>query len=252
MNNPFSLKGKTILVTGASSGIGRQCAVDCAKMGAKIVITGRDEDRLQETYNLLSGNNHISIVADLTDFEDIDNKLKKLINLHGPLNGFIHAAGIEKTLLLRNLKTQDCIDMYNTNFVTGVNIVKTISKKNNYVPGCKIVFISSITSLIARVGTLAYTASKGAIVAAVRELAVELSSKGINVNCISPGTVLTPMMKKVLDSLSEEDKDKRLSGFPLGLGVPEDISLGCVYLLSDASRWITGQNIVIDGGYTVR
>ena len=252
MYNPFSLQNKTILITGASSGIGRQCAVDCAKMGANIIMVGRNEERLRDTLKLLEGQNHFYLVADIVDYKEFDYILSECLSKSGPINGFIHAAGIEKTLLLRNLKPNDFIDIYTTNFVSGINILKYISKKNNYLRGCKVIFISSITASVARVGTLAYTASKGAIVSAVRELAVELAPKGINVNCISPGTVLTPMMENFLNSLSEEDREKRLSGFPIGIGNPEDISLACVYLLSDAARWITGQNIIIDGGYTAQ
>ncbi len=182
----------------------------------------------------------------------ISQKISTCIKENGPVDGFIHAAGIEKTLLLRNLKPSDYIEVYNTNFVSGLEILKTLSKKPNHNVGCKIVFISSIAALIARVGTLAYTASKGALLAATRELAVELAPKGINVNCISPGTILTPMMQKVLSEMTDEDREKRLEGFPLGIGKPEDISLTSIFLLSDAARWITGQNIVVDGGYTSR
>lgn len=252
MYNPFTLEGKTIVITGASSGIGRQCAIDCAKMGARIIIIGRNEERLNETSKLLEGVNHISLVADIINFKEFDIILSECLSKIGPINGFIHAAGIEKTLLLRNLKPNDFIDIYTTNLISGINILKAISKKNNHTNDCKAVFISSITASVARVGTLAYTASKGAIVSAVRELAIELAPKGINVNCISPGTVLTPMMENFLSTLSDEDRAKRLEGFPIGVGKPKDISLACVFLLSDAARWITGQNIIIDGGYTAK
>lgn len=251
-NNPFSLKDKTILITGASSGIGRQCAIDCSKMGARLILIGRNAERLNETLSLLTGENHICISCDIIDFEEFDKNLSMCLSRSGPINGFIHAAGIEKTLLLRNLKPKDYFEVFNTNFVSGVNILKTISKKNNHEEGCKVVFISSITALIARIGTLAYTSSKGALVSATRELAVELAPKGINVNCISPGTILTPMMKTVLGEMTEEERTNRLEGFPLGIGRVEDISLTSVFLLSDAARWITGQNIVVDGGYTAR
>ena len=251
MYNPFSLKDRKILITGASSGIGRQCAIECSRMGAKIVLIGRNEERLMETYSSLEGTNHIPIVANIIDFNEFDHILSDCLEKDGPVNGFLHVAGIERTLPLRNLKPDDYMDLYKTNFVSGVNILKIISKKNNYVKGCKVVFISSITASIARVGTLAYTASKGAILSAVRELAVELASKGINVNCISPGTVLTPMMKEFLSELSEEEKKKRLEGFPIGIGEPQDIALASIFLLSDGARWITGQNLIIDGGYTV-
>lgn len=250
--NPFDLTGKTIVVTGASSGIGRQCAIDCSRMGAKMILMGRNEERLQETVSLLNGSGHLMITADLNNIDYLIPLLTKCIKEGGPIDGFIHSAGIEKTLLLRNLKPHDYIEIYNTNFVSAVEILKTISKKGNFTSGCKVVFISSITALIARVGTLAYTASKGALSAATRELAVELAPKGINVNCVLPGTIMTPMMEKVLNEMDDKERAKRIEGFPLGIGKPEDISTVCIFLLSDAARWITGQNIVVDGGYTAR
>lgn len=249
--NPFDLTGKVIVVTGASSGIGRQCAIDCSRAGGRIVLIGRNEMRLKETESLMEGSGHIIICEDINNIDSVSDKILDCVKETGSIDGFIHSAGIEKTMLLRNLKPSDYIEVFNTNFVSGISILKTISKKPNHKIGCKVVFISSITGVIARVGTLAYTASKGAILSATRELAVELASKGINVNCVSPGTILTPMMKKVLAEMTEEERLKRLDGFPLGIGTPEDISSTCIFLLSDAARWITGQNIVVDGGYTI-
>lgn len=250
--NPFDLTGKVIVVTGASSGIGRQCAIDCSRAGGRIVLIGRNETRLKETESLMEGAGHIIICEDINNIDSVSNKILDCIKETGPIDGFIHSAGIERTMLLRNLKPSDYIEVFNTNFVSGISLLKTISKKPNHNVGCKVVFISSITGVIARVGTLAYTASKGALISAARELAVELASKGINVNCVSPGTILTPMMKKVLDEMTEEERLKRLDGFPLSIGKPEDISSTCIFLLSDAARWITGQNIIVDGGYTVK
>ena len=118
--------------------------------------------------------------------------------------------------------------------------------------GASLVLISSITSLIGRGGVGAYAASKGALIAAMRPMAIELATRKIRVNCISPGTVLTPMMEQYLSSLTKEQRERRLDGFLLGMGCSEDISNACIYLLSDASRWVTGQNLIVDGGYTVR
>lgn len=252
MYNPFDLSRKLIVISGASSGIGRQCALDCSRMGARVILIGRNKERLQETFNSLYGKDHFMMLEDINNHKQLSNHISELIGQYGKIDGFIHSAGIEKTLPLKNLKPNDYTEIFTTNFISGVEILKTISKKGNFNAGCKVVFISSITAVVARVGTLAYTASKGAIISAVRELAVELAPKGINVNCISPGTILTPMMEKVLNEMQEDDKVKRLDGFPLGIGRPEDISHTCVFLLSSAARWITGQNIVVDGGYTIR
>lgn len=250
--NPFSLHGKNILITGASSGIGRQCAVDCSMMGATVILLGRNLERLKETYKFLKGSGHYIICEDLSNNDAITNLLKEALSKVGSVDGFIHAAGIEKTQLLKNLKPDDYVEVFKTNFVGAMNLLKTLTIKGNFNYGFKIVLIASITAMIARVGTLAYTASKGALVAAVRELSIELAPKGINVNCISPGTILTPMMENVLSKMNEDQKSNRLKGFALGIGYPEDISNACIFLLSDGARWITGQNIVVDGGFTAQ
>ncbi len=252
MENPFSLQNKTILITGASSGIGQQCAIDCSRQGARIIMVGRNKNRLEETESFLEGSGHSKCIVDITSYDEIDSLLRNHIDKSCPIDGFIHSAGIEKTLPFRNLKPKDYMEIYSTNFISGVNILKILTKKNTYSEDFKAVFISSITALVARVGTLAYTASKGALVSGIRELAIELAPKGINVNCISPGTVLTPMMKNLFESFDDETRKKRLEGFSLGIGRPEDISYACIFLLSNAARWITGQNLVIDGGYTIK
>lgn len=250
--NPFSLEGKKILITGASSGIGKQCAIDCAAMGATVILMGRSQERLEEVLLQINNSKSSYGVIDITDFDAVKAFLTNEVAKNGPFDGFIHSAGIDRTMPLRNVSSKDLQLVYETNVVAGVNILKLLTKKGSFKPNFKVVLIASITALIARVGTLSYTASKGALVAAVRELAVELAPKDINVNCISPGTVLTPLMQHVLEQMTEEEKEKRLSGFPLGIGKPEDISNACIYLLSDAARWITGQNLVVDGGYTAR
>lgn len=250
--NPFSLEGKKIIITGASSGIGRQCAVSCAAMGASVVLTGRNQERLEQTCLQINNPTCRFAALDVTAYGLVKDFISEEVAANGPFDGVIHSAGIDKTMPLRNVSPKDMADVYETNLVAGISLLKALTKKGNYNRGFKAVFISSITALIARVGTLSYTASKGAVVAAVRELAVELAPKSINVNCISPGTVLTPMMENVLREMSEDNREKRLGGFPLGIGKPEDVANACIYLLSDAARWVTGQNLVVDGGYTAR
>lgn len=246
--NPFSLHGKRILITGASSGIGRQCAIQCSLMGAKVILIGRNNDRLEETLHLLSGKGHGSLIMDLNDINS--SFVKDLVSEYGIFDGFIHSAGIEKTLPVKNLKTSDYEEVMKINAFSAFEIIKQLSSKKHLNDGGSIILISSITSLIARGGVCAYSASKGAINSAVRVIAIELSKRKIRVNSISPGTILTSMMRNYLNNLSEEEQKKRIAGFPLGLGNPEDIANGCVFLLSDASRWVTGTNLVIDGGYT--
>lgn len=251
MFNPFSLANKTILITGASSGIGRQCAIDCSKMGAKVVLVARNEERLKETLSEMEGDGHKLYPFDLNKTNDIKSFVTQIVAECGKINGLIHAAGIEKTKPIKILTTEDYEEVFRINALSGFELVRQLSGKNME-HGGSIVMISSITSVIGRGGVAAYSASKGAINSAVRVMALEFSSKKIRVNSISPGTILTPMMQNYLAGLSEEDYQKRIDGFPLGLGQTTDISNACIYLLSDASRWVTGQNLIVDGGYTVR
>jgi len=256
---PFSLSGKNILITGASSGIGRVCAVECAKNGANLFLLGRDFKRLEDTMSELK--NHLTDPGqianthsiDLTgNLDDLNKTIDEFVAEHGKFDGLIHSAGIEKTMPLAGMKESDFVSIFQINVIAGFQIVKLISKRKNSNDKSSFILISSITGLIGRKGLAGYSASKGALVSGIRSIALELAERGIRVNCISPGTVLTPLMMKYLDTLAPEDRKKRLDGYPLGLGLPEDIALSAVFLLSEGSRWITGQNLIVDGGYTAQ
>lgn len=252
MFNPFSLGGKSILVTGASSGIGRQCAIDCARMGARVILIGRNEERLKESLGQMTGEGHLLLSADLAELESIKLLVQQIVSETGPIDGFIHSAGIEKTLPIKSLKPTVYEDIYKVNALSAFEFIRYFSSSRNFNQGGSIVLISSITSVIGRAGVSAYAASKGAVVSAVKTMALELAKRRVRINSISPGTILTPLMQGYLVQLTEEERQRRVGGFPLGLGKTSDISNACIYLLSDASRWITGQNIVIDGGYTIQ
>mgnify|MGYP002589065033 CR=1 FL=1 len=248
--NPFSLTGKTILVTGASSGIGRQCAIDCSRGGAKIVLIGRNEDRLKETLSNLQEGTGIYFIMDLSDTEQIRAGIEQIIQKVGKIDGLIHAAGIEKTTPVKYTKLSDYENVYRTNAISGFEIIRLLASNKVSNDSASFILIASITGIIGRAGVVSYAASKGAMIAAARTMAQEFAGRKIRVNCISPGTILTPMMTEYLESLTEDQKKKRLEGFLLGLGSTEDVSNTCIYLLSDASRWVTGQNLIVDGGYT--
>lgn len=252
MFNPFSLDGKTILVTGASSGIGRQCAIDCSKMGAKVVLVARNEERLAETLSQMEGEGHKSYSYDLSELGGIKDLVSTVVAESGKLDGFIHAAGIEMTKPVKLLTPEDYEQVYKVNTLSGFEFVRHITSVKNINKGSSIVLMASITAVIGRGSVAAYAASKGAMVSATRTFSLELASRQIRVNCVSPGTVLTPLMQNYLATLDEEAYKKRIDGFPLGLGETTDISNACIYLLSDASRWVTGQNLIVDGGYTMR
>lgn len=249
--NPFLLAGKTILVTGASSGIGRQCAIDCSRMGAKVIAVARNQERLECLKDEMEGENDC-ISFDLNRIEYIKDLITTIVERHGKLDGFIHAAGIEVTVPVKLSKPEEYESLYRLNCMSAFEIVKNLCGIKTFNKGGSIVLISSITSVISRNGLAAYAASKGALVSATKVMATELAPRGVRVNAISPGTILTPMMQKALEPMSEDDKKKRVEGFPLGLGQTTDVSNACIYLLSEASRWITGQNLIVDGGYTIK
>ena len=225
--NPFSLEGKTILVTGSSSGIGRQCAIDCVRMGADVVAIGRNQERLDEVVREMAGNG-VGYSFDLVDLDGIKNLIARIVEENGKLDGFIHAAGIQVTNPVKLSKPDEYESLYRVNCLSAFEIVKNLCGMKTFEKGGSIVLISSISGVIARKGLSAYAASKGALISAARVMALEMAPREIRVNTVSPGTILTPMMLKALDAMSEEDKKKRVEGFPLGLGRTEDISYACV------------------------
>ena len=252
MFNPFTLENKTILITGASSGIGRQCAIDCSKMGAKVVLVARKEERLIETLSYMVGEGHLVCPYDLNNLDGIKGLVSGVVSSIGKLDGFIHSAGIEVTKPLQLLTVEDYETVLRVNTLSGFEFVHQLASIKNMNKGGAIVLIASISGVIGRGSVAAYSASKGALISACRSMALEFAKKQIRVNCISPGTVLTPLMQSFLETLDEEKRAKRVEGFPLGLGETSDISNACIYLLSDASRWVTGQNLIVDGGYTAK
>ncbi len=251
MYNPFSLEGKTILVTGASSGIGRQCAIDFSKMGAKVVLVARNRERLKETILMMKGDGHVYFIYDFSDLSGIKGLVTSLSG-KGKLDGFVHSAGVQMTKPMKLLNVEDYDNLYRINTLSGFEMARYLSSVNNFNKGGSIIFISSITAVIARSGLAAYAASKGAMISAAKVMALELAKRNIRVNTVSPGTILSPLMESYLSTLNEGDYKRRVGGFPLGLGECSDISNACIYLLSDAARWVTGHNLIVDGGYTAQ
>lgn len=245
-----NLKGKTILVTGASSGIGREIAISISRQGATVIITGRNEDRLNDTFNNLHYDNnqqHLQVIADL----DIDNQIDKLAAESLSVDGLVSCSGINDKAPIKHV-TRDKIDkMYNANVYGPMLLVKELLKKKKVNNAASIVFISSISSIYATVSNALYASSKGAINSLVKVLALELAPKKIRVNSIMPGMVRTGMINAY--GLSEEEMNAVIKGYPLGrIGEPEDIANAATFFLSDESSWITGANLVVDGGVTLR
>ncbi|MBO4659001.1 MAG: SDR family oxidoreductase [Prevotella sp.] len=241
--NPFSLEGKTILVTGASSGIGRGIAVACSKMGATIILGGRNMERLQETLGMMEGTGHMVCPCDLSDQEEVAKMVEGLTEL----DGVVHCAGIAQSVLCRQLTEKALDKVMDTNFKAPVLLQAALLKKKKIRQGASIVFIASIASWSPSVGNGAYSASKGAIVSYSKCLSIELAPRNIRVNCISPAMVWTEFALK--SGLSEEMLKEDESKYPLKrYGTPEDIAHLAVYMLSDASTWMTGSNVKISGG----
>ncbi len=241
--NPFSLEGKTVLVTGASSGIGQATAIECAKMGAKVVITGRNVERLQETFNQLEGEGHLQIAADLNS----EDEIAQLVEQCPVLNGLVNNAGRGKSKPVNFIGLQDLQDVYQTNLFGVALLTKMLLKKKKIAKEGSIVFTSSISAYMTAAGLSIYASSKAAVAAYMRTCAIELGPKGIRANAILPGMVETKLINS--GTYTDEDKQNDLALYPLGrYGQPEDIARAMVFLLSDASAWMTGAELVVDGG----
>ena len=242
--NPFTLCGKKILVTGASSGIGKSVAITCSKMGADIIITGRNENRLTETFQQLEGDNNVKIIADLTAVSEIEALVSELPQL----SGVVHCAGIGDRTLLKMVKESDITRVMRTNFDSPVLLQKALLKNKKILSSASIVFIASRAPFAPSIGNGIYSASKGALIAYAKVLGLELANRLIRVNCICPAMVWTELIKRDSE-LTGTDYHEAEKYYPLKrYGTPEDIANLAVYLLSDASTWMTGSCIDITGG----
>jgi NAD(P)-dependent dehydrogenase (short-subunit alcohol dehydrogenase family) len=245
----INLMGRTLLVTGASSGIGRQCAILCSELGAVVALMGRDEQRLEETRGQLVGGGHCVVRQDLTELEGLGPAVKRVVDEIGPLSGLVHSAGIQLTRPLAAMSSAAYQEILAVNVVSGFELARMLCRRENRAVGrVSLVFIASIMGTVARPGLTAYCASKGAMIAGVRALALELARKKVTANCVSPGMVRTPLMEMHLGKLTEEQAAAREARYPLGVGEPADVAGACAFLLSEQARWITGTNLVIDGG----
>jgi NAD(P)-dependent dehydrogenase (short-subunit alcohol dehydrogenase family) len=244
MDNPFSLQGKVILVTGASSGLGRSIAIECSKMGASVVITGRNKERLQSTFEELSSSRNKQIVSDLTNKESFD----KLCSDLPQLDGIVLNAGIPCSTPVKHNSDSFMRELFETNTFVNFNLSKFLIREKKVNKNGSIIFISSIASDRPYKGNSIYSASKAAIDSFARVLALEVGNRKTKVNCISPGIIPT---KENDSAFSDEDLKKENAKIPLGFGKPIAIANACIYLLSDASEWITGINLIVDGGQSL-
>lgn len=246
MYNPFSLEGKTILVTGASSGIGRALAVECSKIGAKVIVTARNKERLEETLSMLVNGGEL-YVADLTDENERIGLLSRLFHL----DGVVHCAGVADPVPFQFVTKEKLDAIFDINYFSPVLLTKELLKKKILISNSSIVFISSISGLLcSSVGGSMYSATKSAIIGMVKGMALDLASKRIRVNTVCPGMIDTGIFDDT--SITKEQLIEDSKRYPLKrYGKPEEVAYSAIYLLSDASSWVTGTNLVIDGGYTL-
>lgn len=245
--NPMSLVGKTILVTGASSGIGQAIAIECSKLGATVICTARNEERLKQTISMMEGEGHSYVAANLTDTSSLDNLVDQLPKL----DGVSHNAGIGISMLTSFAKDEEVFRIINENTLSMVQLQTRLLKKRKINKKASLVFMSSIGAKIISTGGTFYGMSKAALVPYVKGLAHELGKKGIRANSIHPGMVETPLIhRKDIDDKEAYEIDK--ARYPLGrYGEPQDVAHLAAFLLSDASSWITGSQYIIDGGRLV-
>lgn len=252
--NPFSLEGKVIVISGAASGIARQCAISCSKMGAKLILLDLNEDGLKETMGMLERTEeHYWAPLDLLEYDKVSETIKDAVAKVGRINGLLNCAGISTTNLFKLTKPEELDKFFHVNVFTGYFLSQECTKVGNLSKeGGSIVFFSSVAGSYGEVGKSTYGMTKAALLNLAKHLACELARKNVRVNSISPGAICTPINMN-LPHMKDPEKRAVLEGqHLLGLGKTEDIANACIYLLSDASRWVTGTNLFVDGGYTTR
>lgn len=244
--NPFSLEGKRVLVTGASSGIGKAVAQECAKCGAQLVLTARNEERLKATLDSLEGEGHSMIIADLTN----QDELMTLVGQLEPVDGVVLCAGINDKSIIKFLNQEHVDKMLATNFTSPVYLSQMLTKKKKLNKEASIVFISSISAFYPSVSNAMYASSKAALSQFAKVLALELMPQKIRVNCIEPAFVETGMLNKYEIS---DKMDEIRANAPFGRFLePAEVAQAAIYLLSDATKLVTGSNLVMDGGFLIK
>jgi NAD(P)-dependent dehydrogenase (short-subunit alcohol dehydrogenase family) len=248
MYNPYSLQNKTILVTGASSGIGQATAIECSRLGAKLIITGRNEDKLNKTFELLEGEGHLQITADLCNLND----LIKITDEVSSLSGIVHSAGLNINKPFQYATSEYLNNVMSVNFFAPVELTRLLIKSKKIEKSGSIVFISSVSGVLCSApASSMYSASKGAVNGIVKGMALDLAPKNIRVNSVTPGVIETSIFDSGLVSVKQLEENK--NQYPLKrFGKPIEVAFAVIYLLSDACAWVTGSNLLIDGGLTLQ
>jgi len=254
VQSDFNLQNRNIVITGASSGIGRTCAIYCSRIGAKLLLIGRKTEELEKTKAMLLQPEAATILSlDLALLDEVTLKLAEALSKFGKVDGAIHAAGISATLPFRISTPEKMNNFFGVNVLAALHLTQILVKPSNIAAsGASIIFITSVMSQVGESAKVLYSMSKGALLAASRSLAIELAPRKIRVNCIAPGVVDTPMSQNAYYNQNSELRERIKSLHPLGLGEPADVANACIFLLSDAGKWVTGTQLMTDGGYTAR
>jgi NAD(P)-dependent dehydrogenase (short-subunit alcohol dehydrogenase family) len=248
MAAPFDLGGKRVLVTGASSGIGRATAILLAEMGAHVVITGRDPARLDDTLGRMAGEGHVAAPFDLHDIDGIPGFVAGLAKAGGAFAGLAHCAGIQVGRPIRIADQGFMDEVLRINVESGIALARGLRQRGVAVERASLVLLSSVSALVGQASNVVYCASKGAVLAATKALAVELMRDRIRVNAVLPALVETEMMDRFRATMTEDQWAGYVARYPMGLGRPEDVANAIAFLLSDGARWINGTSLVVDGG----
>ena len=251
---PFlDFEGKKVVVTGASSGIGRAIAIELSRHGAGLILIGRNQKRLDKTASSLDTDDWHIINLDLSNHAEIVLKIREVSKTVGRIYGLCHSAGSVETRPLSSTKVEGLGAMMDVNFIAGMEIAKAVSRRDVMEPdGGSVLFMSSIYGRVGVPGQIGYAGTKGAITSAARAMAIELSRRNIRVNSLSPGFVRTPMTDVAMAKLSEQQIKNIEDAHPLGTGTPEDVARAAAFLLAPQTKWITGVDLVVDGGYTAQ
>ncbi|MBP2316230.1 SDR family NAD(P)-dependent oxidoreductase [Azospirillum soli] len=248
-SSPFDLNGRHALVTGASTGIGRATAVLLAQLGARVTVNGRSVARLEETLGLLQGDGHRAAPFDLADTDAIPRWMKAQAETAGPFDGLAHCAGVQVGKPVRSVDRAFFDHILHANLLSALALARGFRQKGCNTGRGALVLVSSVAAEIGQPGNVVYAASKGGLVSASRGLAMEFLRDGIRVNCVAPAMVETDMMERFRQTTTTDQFEAIRAAHPMGFGRPEDVASAIAFLLSDASRWINGVSLPVDGGY---